>query len=286
MFGVLYLQSSYSMLKNTIPLSSLVKEGKSGGYDFIALSDENLHGMLSLYQEAHENKIKPILGLKILVQTELDETGFLVYVKDEQGYQNLLTIMRLRSEQNLNLESLILHQKGLIFVTSGADSLIDKSIIKQDYDSAKHWLLRFKKSFVDFYLGLCLDTFDMEMKVAPFIYQLSEQTNVMMLPIHQTSYLAKEDKEVYEALIKIEDEKNEVAVDANYSLLNKKELIKMFADYPYVFGSLEKVVNSISYTWKNPKFDMPIYKVEHGTPKEFLESLAKVGLKKRLTKLP
>ncbi len=76
MNGVLYLQSSYSMLKNTIPLPSLVKEAKVGGYDFIALSDYNLHGMLLLFAEAKKTGIKPILGLKITVSLDLEERVF------------------------------------------------------------------------------------------------------------------------------------------------------------------------------------------------------------------
>jgi len=35
------------MLKNSIPLETLIKKVKTGGYDFIALSDENLHGMFN-----------------------------------------------------------------------------------------------------------------------------------------------------------------------------------------------------------------------------------------------
>ena len=74
MFGTLYLQSSYSMLKNTIPLPVLVEKAKLGGYDFIALSDEQLHGMLHLFKHAEKHHIKPILGLKVNVDHELGET--------------------------------------------------------------------------------------------------------------------------------------------------------------------------------------------------------------------
>ena len=286
MFGVLYLQSSYSMLKNTIPLSSLVKEAKQGGYDFIALSDENLHGMLSLMREAKKEKLKPVLGLKIKVQTDLDETGFLIYVKNEVGYQNLLKIALNMNEKTFDFDFLVSLQKGLIFISSGRDSKIDQSILKEDLNTAKYWILKCKESFDDFYLGLSLDTFDHEMKVAPMMYQLSEQVKIKMVPLHQTSYSQKENKEVYEALIKIDDDKNEMPKDANYAFLSKKELIQMFSDYPYVFDSLKLMIDSIVYEWKEPQFEMPIYQVEDGTPSQFLRSLAKIGLKKRLTKIP
>lgn len=284
-FGVLYLQSSYSMLKNAIPLPSLVKEAKRKGYDFIALSDENLHGMLTLFKEAKQEQIKPVLGLKINVSIELEETGFLVYVKTNEGFQNLLKILLLKSETELTIEHLVQHQKGLIFVTSGPDSIIDKSIMNGNEDIAFRYIQDFKQVFNHFYLGMSLDTFDHEMKIAPTLYEVSEKTKVKLLPIHQTSYLTKDDREAYEALMKIDDEKNEMPKEANYAFLNKKELIKLYSDYPFIFDTLEKVIQSITYQWEQPKFEMPIYKVDNGTPYEYLKSLATVGLKKRLKKI-
>ncbi|MCR3906810.1 MAG: DNA polymerase III subunit alpha [Tenericutes bacterium] len=286
MFGVLYLQSSYSMLKNAIPLSSLVKEAKHKGYGFIALSDENLHGMLTLFREAKNENIKPVLGLKINVSYELDETGFLVYVKNNKGFQNLLKILMIKSETQITFQQLIEYQKGLIFVSSGPDSIIDLSIYDDNHEKAFGYIQDFKKVFDDFYLGMSLDTFDHEMKVAPSLYDLSEKTKVKLLPIHQTSYLTKDDREAYEALVKIDDEKNEIPKDSNYAFLGKKELMKLFSDYPFIFDTLNKVIESISYQWVQPKFEMPIYKVENGTPYEYLKSLATVGLKKRLKKIP
>jgi DNA polymerase III subunit alpha len=284
--GVLYLQSSYSMLKNTIPLPSLVKEAKVGGYDFIALSDYNLHGMLLLFAEAKKTGIKPILGLKITVSLDLEETGFLVYVKNQQGYQNLLSILLSQNEGQLPFSKLVEHQKGLIVVSSGKDSMIDQMILKEDLEKANTYASLCSSSFDDFYLGLSLDTFDMEMKVAPNLSAMSTKLGIKILPIHQTSYLTKADKEVYEALIQIDNDKNEMPKDASYALLNKEELKELFADYAFVFHHLTTFVNSVSYTWEDPKFEMPLYKIEEGTTSEYLRSLATMGLKKRLKKLP
>lgn len=286
MFGVLYLQSSYSMLNNAIPLPSLVKEVKQGGYDFIALSDNNLHGMLSLFNLAKKENIKPILGLKIKLAVDLLDTGFLVYVKNKDGYQNLLKLSFLSNEKTLTIEELKIYQKGLIFVTSGSDSVINHFIMNDDLNQAKHYIEVFKSILDDFYLGLSLDTFQLEMKVAPILLEMSEKTKIKLLPIHQTSYLKPEGKEVYEALIKIEDEKNEVLPDANYQFLNKEELMDMFMDYPYVFDSLSNVIEGITFEWIKPNFEMPKYPVENGTPYEYLKSLSIIGLKKRLKKIP
>ncbi|MBE0701204.1 MAG: DNA polymerase III subunit alpha, partial [Acholeplasmataceae bacterium] len=276
-----------SMLKNAIPLPVLVEEAKRGGYDFIALADENLHGMLALFQETKKQQIKPVLGMKIKAVCDLMETGFLVYVKNQEGFQNLLTIQKQAIDKKmLSLEDLATHQSGLIFITSGSDAIIDQLVLNQDMNMAKHHVLTFKSIFESFYIGLSLDTFDSEMKIAPKIYELSEDTDVKMLPLHQTSYLSHDDKEVYEALIKIADEKNEVLDDANYAFQNQKDLKALFADYPFVFDTAKQVVSQIDFIYQPPHFEMPSYPLDEGIiESEYLRSLATIGLKKRLKKV-
>ncbi len=122
------------------------------------------------------------------------------------------------------------------------------------------------------------------MKIAPLLYELSEQVDIKMLPLHQTSYQEKTDLDVYEALIKIDNESNEMPKDADYSFLNKEELETMFSDYPFVFASLAKVIDSISFKWKKPNFQMPIFPIPKGSSSEYLKSLSIIGLKKRLKK--
>jgi len=87
MFGVFYLQSEYSLLNNLIPLNKLISLAKEGGYDFVALSDNNnLYGMYEFFKLAKANDLKPIIGMKIEVNYGVNKTGFLIYVKNEIGY--------------------------------------------------------------------------------------------------------------------------------------------------------------------------------------------------------
>ena len=285
MFGILHLQSAYSMLKNAIPLSQLAERAKQSGYDVLALSDVNLHGMMELFRLAKKHQLKPVLGLEIKVSHGLSDTVFFTYVKDELGYQNLLKLSLRQSEGFIDDDYLLTHQEGLIFVSGGHKSLIDQSIDNSDLNQAKQVATFYQKNLEDFYIGLSLDTFHQEIAIAPKLFELSEHLRIKMLPIHQTSYLDKEHKEVYEALLKIDDESSVVPEDANYAFLNKQELINLFAEYPYIFDTLDQVFQSISYTYQKPRFEMPIFGVEKGTSKEYLRSLAMVGLKKRLSKI-
>src|SRR5690554_5966400 len=94
--GTFYLQSSYSMLKNLIPMEKLIEEAINNGYEFVALSDEFLHGINEFYRLVDNTKMKPIVGIKLSV-LEPEETDFLVYIKNRKGYQNLLELVKLKA---------------------------------------------------------------------------------------------------------------------------------------------------------------------------------------------
>lgn len=285
MFGILNLQSALSMLKSTIPLPQLVEQAKVRGYDVICLSDDRLYGLVELFREAKKHHIKPVLGLMLAVSSDLVDTVFLTYVKDDIGYKNLLKLAFYQSEGTLSEERLYQHQSGLIFVTAGIKSSIDQHILKDDLNQAYAEIMRYAQHLDHFYLGLSLDTFMEEMKIAPKLFLLSERTGVKLLPLHQTNYLDSEDKEVYEALIKIDDEHHQMPEDADYSLKTKDELLAMFQDYPYVFDTLSDVIQTISFTWKPNTFDMPEYPISEGTTHDYLVALSTLGLKKRLKKV-
>lgn len=282
MFGILYTQSAYQLLSNTIPMDQLIQHAKRKGHEFVAITDENLHGMISFYEHAQKEGLKPILGMKLTVQLEFHATGFLVYVSHQEGYPNLLKLALISQQRALNLNDLSEAQKGLIFVTSGEDSIIDLALRDDKLDEAKHHALQFQEHLEVFYLGLSLQTFDAEFKVAPKLNRLSEHTGIRMLPVYQTSYLDEEDRETYEALIRIQDEKAEMASDMSKAFLSKDQLLDMFYDYPFVFDTLREVVNTVSFLWKAPVFDMPDFITEKGSNETYLKSLAVVGLKKRL----
>jgi DNA polymerase III subunit alpha len=287
MFGVFYLQSAYSMLKNTILIPDLVTACKQGGYDFVALADENLHGMLTLFNEAKKQGIKPVLGMKIRVTDQLEETDFLVYVKDQVGYRNLLKLNLLKhSQSEVSIHDLHTHQQGLIIITEGHASIIDKYILLDDLKTASSFLNRYHQMFNDFYIGLHLDTLEAEIKVAPTLVKLANELDLKVVPLHLTSYLNSTEKVVLEALVKIGDEHQIIAEDADFSFKNKVQLKAMFSEYPYIFNHLKRLIENITFSFDFMTFEMPKFPLNKGIKsKAYLSSLAHVGLKKRLKKI-
>ncbi|VEU80541.1 DNA polymerase III subunit alpha [Haploplasma axanthum] len=283
MDGVLYLQSSYSMLKSMIHLEELVLNCKNNGYKFVALSDEHLHGTYELFKLAKEHKIKPILGIKITV-LEPNETVFLVYVKNDFGYENLLALSYLKAKNHkFSFHDLVKHQKGLIFVTAGYKSIIDQTILYGNQDMVLEYLTRYKNNFDDFYIGLSMNH-DIQTNVSSdIIYDLCVKNEFKLLPVHQTSYVNQDDIDVYEALIKIENDNNKVDIDADYHFLKSEELDQKYQKYSKVNDGLKFFLETINFEFKLPEFSMPKYQTKNNVDsKEYLVSLARFGLKRRL----
>jgi DNA polymerase-3 subunit alpha len=286
MFGVFYLQSEYSLLNNLIPVSKLVSLAKDKGYDFVTLADNNnLYGMYEFFKEAKKHNIKPIIGMKIDVNFEVYKTGFLIYVKNDQGYSNLLkisSIINLES-RDIDYDELVKYQEGLIIITSGLDSIIDRRISNHDLEEAHRILQRFKKDIKDINIGLLLSNFNHEIMVAPTLVRMALESEVTILPIQKTSYVEESDKVHYETLKKISGLTNEVD-EGDLSFLNKEELNYRFSDYPFIFKNASLIAESVTYEFKLPKLKLPKIDTRGMPSDKYLEKLAYAGLESRLSK--
>ena len=288
MFGVFYIQSEYSLLNNIIPLKSLIENAKKGNYDFLALSDDyNLHGALTLTRECKKIGIKPVIGIKVKVLYENEETGFLLYAKNNEGYNNILDISREINTTNnpLTFDFLSKKSKNVIAVSSGADSIIDKNIKNANVEKAFDDINYFKTHLDILYIGLTLQSFEFEMKHASNLVRIAGELDVKVLPINKTSYLDSKDSKVLETLVKIENDKNQIENDVDLSFKTKKELLITYSDYLFVFENAKNLVNSITFDFNLGEFHMPKYPTPNKvSSKEYLSALAAVGLKKRLFK--
>jgi len=282
---MLYLQSSYSMLKSMIHLEELVRAAVDNNYEFIALSDEQLYGAYDLFLLAKEYNIKPILGLKIDV-TSPDETSFLVYAKNDIGYQNLLSLSLLKEEKTkISIENLLNHQKGLIFVTAGYDSIIDQTAIFGNKDSILSYLNKYKNYFDDFFVGLSKNYKIQEENSFDFIYEICTKNDINIVPLHKSLYLSKEDKNIYDIFARIE---NNLNANDNYDfhLLSASEIENYYHQKDEVFKGLSLFKNLINFNLNFPKFNLPKFKDEENfDSRKYLTNLARLGLKKRLENL-
>ena len=97
-FIPLHVNSTYSFLRSALSVDKLIKQCTTNKINAVALTDFNsLIGSVQFFKKCEENKIKPILGLDLLI----DNVLLTFLVKDETGYQNLLYLSKLFNNSSI-----------------------------------------------------------------------------------------------------------------------------------------------------------------------------------------
>ena len=88
-YVALQVHTSYSLLTSLNSIDLLVKKAKELGYTSLAITDtNNMFGVMEFYKTCYKYQIKPIIGLEL----ESLNSKFLLYAKNNKGYQNLIKL--------------------------------------------------------------------------------------------------------------------------------------------------------------------------------------------------
>ena len=122
----LRVRSYYSLLKGTASPALLCQKAREYGYNCLALTDfENLYGLWSFLAACKREKIRPIVGAELDVETDFQRVVCLV--KNHQGYSNLCNLISMKKSSGtldiLRLPEELFH--GLILLT-GSSHLLRK----------------------------------------------------------------------------------------------------------------------------------------------------------------
>ena len=108
MYIPLNIKTDYSLLSSLIKIEDLVKIAKEQGFRALGISDDNLCYAMEFYKECLKNDIKPIIGLKVIV----NEHDIYLYAKNYKGYQNLCYI----SSNDIDIDTIKNNIEGLFLV--------------------------------------------------------------------------------------------------------------------------------------------------------------------------
>lgn len=170
-FVHLHLHSQFSILDSTISFSNLVKEAAALDFKAVAVTDfGNLYGAVDFYKEAKSAKIKPIIGLEIMVapHSRFDKKKqygvpigcpLVLIAYNYQGYQNLCKLSSLGFidgfyyTPRIDKEILEFYSSGLILLSGSSNSMLSRLVAEDQIEEAKEEIAFFKRVFKDnFYL--------------------------------------------------------------------------------------------------------------------------------------
>lgn len=109
MYCPLYVKTDYSLLSSLIKVDDLIENLKKKKFTSCAVVDDNLYGTMEIATKFRKNGLHPIIGL--------DLKNILLYVKNEEGYYNLVKIETNKNFNTLNDEVLKKYSKGLICIS-------------------------------------------------------------------------------------------------------------------------------------------------------------------------
>ena len=172
-FVHLNLHTQYSILDSTVSLTQLMKTSAELGFDSVAITDfGNLYGAVDFFKEAKAHKLKPIVGLEIMVApiSRLDKkkqygvpVGYplTLIAKDTKGYQNLCKLSSISFIDGfyyyprIDEELLFQHSEGLICLSGPCQSKIARLALDDNVAEAKEEIRRYVSVFgEDFFLEI------------------------------------------------------------------------------------------------------------------------------------
>lgn len=274
MRGFLYGQTEYNILSNAVNLTKYVELAASLQFEYLSITDSNLHGCLKFYNLCLKHNIKPIIGLELTITNNLEEDVFLLYPYNNEGLTNLFYIETINKTGTVDLNTLKGHNAGVFFVLVASKSFLTKSLVSLP-EEALEKLAYYKNCFTRFYVGVSQQNPNLA-KLNLAAVALARNLGILSVYLHQLKYLIKEDKIVYDLLKAID---NKVDNDSgDYTFFNPS------SDFQYnnyeLFQNTDNLVSEINYTITKKEV-LPKYPFTNN-PALYLEQLANKGLAKRL----
>ncbi len=276
-FVPLHVYSGFSYLQSALKAQYLPALAKKYGYEAIAICD---HGSMSGYAPfthiAKEQNIKPIYGMDVLIGGDT----FSLFVKNEEGYRNLLPLTLRCSQEKITIEDLKKHSAGLILVFL-PDPEIFGRLTESDIPSYAEDLAKKLLPFEEHYLGLpfCPDNKEYANKIRSFAANYSYDT--VAFPFLR--YEKKKDAIALEILSAIQNNASLISKEksGNDCFLTKDEIYGFYLKKE--IDVTAKIANEASFQLIQKRGGLLHFPNSLGLSSEdYLKKLTMEGLKKRL----
>ena len=253
MYIPLYNKSNYTLLSSMLKIDDIIEYAKKNSLKSISLVDTNMFGTMEFIKKCEIENIKPVIGLEV----NYENLPIVLFIKNENGYKNLIKISTIQNERNVLKEDLEQHKKDLIVVVPYQSKELFETI---------------NSIYLECYQGYRNKLEEKESL---------ERTNKVVF-FQENLYRTKKDQEYLNILYKIRDGKTLLDEDS-YQLENHELEIEDINSYSSKenLETSSKILEECNLILEKNQNYLPIY--DCNNPNIYLEELCKVGLKKRLS---
>ncbi|MCG6550952.1 MAG: DNA polymerase III subunit alpha [Candidatus Magnetominusculus sp. LBB02] len=305
----LHLHTEYSLLDGAVRIDELVQKAVEFKMPAVAITDHgNLFGAIEFYKKCIDAGIKPIIGCEVYVAqgSRLDRGNnngkgsyfhLILLAKDMDGYKNLVSLVSkaylegFYYRPRIDMDLLEQYSGGLIGLTACLKGEVPYYLQRDMIDNAREAALRYKHILGpgNFYLEIQDNGIPEQIDVNRKLIELSKELNIKLVATNDTHYLKKEDSVAHDILLCIQTGKTVYDTDRmkfktdGLYFKSPDEMKAAFAEVPEAVLNTLEVADKCNLTFKLYKNMLPQYTIEGGlTPDEYMERLARTGIKKKM----
>lgn len=277
----LYNLTEYSLLESTNQISKLVNKAKASGYSALAITDTSMSGAFKFYQAALKAEIKPILGLKVPIERE--NSYLLFYAKNKRGYQELLELDTLQKQKLIELSDLKA-TNDLVVVIPHLENDLSRLILTTDIIGANILVRKYQELFSDLYFGLS-QTSNLEKDSSEVLLSYFKSLGIEAVAISQSRYLKESDLDAYRIVNALRTNNFSYELNSeetNMYFLEKDYFRDLFRKYDEALANTQSIADKVNLELKFEGYLLPAFETPNNDSDEYLDSLCKFGLNKRL----
>jgi len=302
-------RSPYSLLEGALKIKQTAARCREWRMPALALTDtNNMCGALEFSDTLIDLDLQPIIGLTLSLDLEIDDQpgqirrepdGTIAFLaQNEAGYQNL---MALSSSAFLDVSPTDLphvkaakladHTDGLITLTGGPDSALNKLICQGRLQEAENWLDKLAQMYPDrLYVELQRHGLPQEIEAEKPLIDWAYEKNLPLVATNEPYFLDPDLHKAHDALLAISEgsyvlEKNRRKVTDQHYFKSPEQMVDLFKDIP---EAIENTIDIAKRCYvKSEKRDPILPNFGDGSESEadILAQQAREGLEARLAKI-
>ena len=190
-FAPLHVITGYSLLQSGLTMERISHALTANDYFAMGMSDhESMYGVPPFVKMMEKVKKPYLVGEEFIV----DGDSLSLYVLDEDGYRNLIKLNSLNQKENLTIEILKEHSKGLAAVLETVRGKFNELFV-ENYDSSfNKYLMQLSESFgEEFYLGIEVTSKE-GVKYANRVRKFANEFTYKVIAFPRIRYEKKDDK--------------------------------------------------------------------------------------------
>jgi DNA polymerase III subunit alpha len=307
-FVHLHNHTEYSFLDGAIRVADLVSRAKELGMPALAITDHGgLFGAVEFYETCMSQGVKPIIGFEAYMapgsrfdkQVSKEERSYhhlILLAKDIEGWKNLMRLSTLGYTEGfyykprIDLEALRAHSKGIIATSACVAGAIPQALLSGNKELAKKIALDYLEIFGEknFYFELQNHGIDDEIVAFDELIKLGRELGIPFIVANDAHYLNHDDALSHEVLLCIQTQttmsdpnRYRFSSDQIY-FKTQEEMAKLFPDLPEAMSNTLEIAERCNVSIKiKPQLPVPAVPEGFADPGEYLQSLARIGLKER-----